>query len=84
MSDVPLPSACRTCGHNWPRTRDYYHVDYGCTDGLKRQCRSCANEEARRRYAVDPVPARERVRTRRAEMAAHWNALWSDEAPHAA
>jgi hypothetical protein len=82
MSDVPSASAtpCRTCGHHWPRTREFYHVDFTCIGGLKRQCRSCANAESRQRYAANPASVRERVRTRRAEMAAYWTTQWAEEA----
>ncbi|WP_329159085.1 hypothetical protein OHB49_08145 [Streptomyces sp. NBC_01717] len=85
MSDVPTSSTpCRTCGINWPRTPVYYHLDPLCIGGLKKQCRECANAEARRRYAANPTPARERVRARREELAAYWTAQWADEARYEA
>ncbi|WP_329078332.1 hypothetical protein [Streptomyces niveus] len=68
MSDVESSNKpCRTCRMTFPRTVLYWHRDAVCADGLKLQCRTCANKEARRRYETRSAQVCERLQERRAE-----------------
>jgi hypothetical protein len=76
MSDIPSAyRPCRTCGINFPRTAAHYHRDANNLDGYKLQCRTCANEEARRRYEANAEEVCQRLRVRRVERSAMFAAL---------
>ncbi|MEU2492601.1 hypothetical protein [Streptomyces sp. NPDC007883] len=77
MSDVPTrrPRPCRTCGVVLPRNNINFHKDASCADGLKLQCRPCANAEARKRYAAQADKVCQRIRERRIERSEHFAAL---------
>ncbi|WP_328896410.1 hypothetical protein [Streptomyces sp. NBC_00236] len=74
MSDVPdrPKGACRTCGTVLPLTTEHWHKDAANASGLKKQCRTCACDEAKRRYEANSVDVLARLRERRAVRAAHF------------
>lgn len=66
---------CRTCRTPLPRTAAHFHKDPMCVDGLKHQCRDCANKAARERYEANADDVCQRLRERRTERAAMFSTM---------
>jgi len=37
---------CKTCGHEFPATKEYFHIHNGCKDGLNSVCKKCRSKLA--------------------------------------
>ena len=37
---------CKTCGHEYPATKEYFHVHSGCKEGLNSVCKKCRSKLA--------------------------------------
>lgn len=73
MSDVEIPrNACRSCHRILALNVANFHRDSGNASGLKRQCRSCANAEARKRYEARAESVCQRLRERRIQRSAYF------------
>ncbi|MEU8678167.1 hypothetical protein [Streptomyces sp. NPDC048560] len=82
MSDVPSrpQGACRTCGTVLPLTTEHFHRDAGNASGLKKQCRACACDEAKKRYESNSVDVLARLRDRRTQRTAYFESIGLYEA----
>ena len=60
---------CTACGHPFPASSEYFHVDKSRVDGLTSHCKACLCAAGRAAYGRDPgkyVETNRRYRQRKA------------------